>query len=334
MALHPPSFWVLPIAMLFTGFGNGINDSAWNAWVGNLQNTNELLGLIHGSYGLGGTVAPLVASAMVTKLNLQWYTYFYIMIGLSVVELVFGLYSFWTATGEAYRKKHKLEDGRQPTTTATVLRTPIPWIVALFLFGYVGVEVCLGGWIPTFMLKVRHSSGWLAGVAVTCFWAGLTTGRVVLGFVTGRIGEKLAITIYLGLTIILELLYWKIPSVEASITCVILLGFFLGPLFPAAIVTMTKLLPSEQHVICIGLTAAIGGSGAAVLPFIVGAMAESFGVQILQPFVLVVLVALIGVWFVLPGGLSKGGLEKARAEGAPVGAELKRFGRWVRGKTS
>jgi fucose permease len=336
MALHPPSFWVLPLAMACTGFGNGINDSAWNAWVGNLRSTNELLGLIHGAYGFGGIIAPLLASAMITKLGLQWYTYFYVVIGLAIVELIFATSSFWTATAAAYRKRHKLdaEGGRSPTSTATVLRTPIPWLVSLFLFGYVGVEVCLGGWIPTFMIRVRHSSGWLAGVAVTCFWAGLTGGRVVLGFITGRIGEKLAICIYLGLSVMLEILYWKIPSVEASITCVILLGFFLGPLFPAAIVTMTKLLPAEQHVICIGLTAAIGGGGSAVLPFLVGAIAESEGVQVLQPFVLVVLIFITGVWLVLPGGLRKGGLEKARAEGAPVGGDLRKLVGWLRRKAA
>lgn len=322
--------------MVFTGFGSGINDSAWNAWVGNLRNTNELLGLMHGAYGVGGTVAPLLASAMITKLGMKWYTYYYIMVALSILELVFATCSFWTATAAAYRKRHKLdaEGGRQPTTTAALLRTPIPWLVALFLFGYVGVEVSLGGWIPTFMIRVRHSSGWLAGVAVTCFWAGLTIGRVTLGFVTGRIGEKLAICIYLGLSILLEVLYWQIPSVEASITCVVLLGFFLGPLFPAAIVTMTKLLPAEQHVVCIGLTAAIGGGGAAVLPFLVGAMAESRGVQILQPFVLVVLVLIAVVWLALPGGLRKGGLERARTEGAPVGGDFRKWVRRLRGKVT
>ena len=35
--------------MLLTGFGNGIEDSAWNAWIGNMHRANELLGLLHGA---------------------------------------------------------------------------------------------------------------------------------------------------------------------------------------------------------------------------------------------------------------------------------------------
>lgn len=320
--------------MLFTGFGNGISDSAWNAWVGNLRNTNELLGLIHGAYGVGGTIAPLIASAMVTKLHLQWYTYYYVMICISIFELFMGTGSFWKATGAAYRQKHKFGEGREPVSTRTVLKTPIPWVVSMFLFGYVGAEVCLGGWIPTFMIEVRHADGFLAGLVVTLFWAGLTIGRVVLGFVTGRIGEKLAITMYLALCMALQALYWLVPNIEATIVFVILLGFFLGPLFPAAIVAMTKLLPADQHVISIGLTAAIGGGGAAIFPFMVGAIAEEEGVGVLQPFVLILLAVITVLWLTLPGGLKKGGLEKARKEGYQIGGGVRRAFGWVKEQTS
>ncbi|KFH44229.1 Bypass of stop codon protein-like protein [Hapsidospora chrysogenum ATCC 11550] len=331
MALHPPTFVILPIAMLFTGFGNGINDSAWNAWVGNLRNTNELLGLIHGSYGIGGTIAPLIASVMVTKLYLPWYTYYYVMIGVSALELVMATASFWKATGAAYRQRHKFGEGREPISTWTVLSTPIPWIVAMFLFGYVGVEVCLGGWIPTFMIDVRHADGFVAGLVVTLFWGGLTVGRVVLGFVTGRIGEKLAIVMYLALSMILQIIYWVVPSIGASIVSVSLLGFFLGPLFPAAIVAMTKLLPADQHVISIGLAAAIGGGGAAIFPFAVGLLAEEHGVGVLQPFVLALLAAITLLWLLLPGGLKKGGMERARKEGIRVGDGFSRVFGWLKG---
>ena len=48
---------------------NGIEDSAWNAWVGNMHRANELLGFLHGAYGLGATIGPLVATAMVTRVT-------------------------------------------------------------------------------------------------------------------------------------------------------------------------------------------------------------------------------------------------------------------------
>lgn len=315
MALHPKQFVILPIAMFFTGFGNGINDSSWNAWVGNLRSTNELMGIIHGSYGIGGMIGPLVASTMVSKIELPWYTYYYIMIIASIGELVLGVVSFWDATGAAYRQRHRIGEDREAASAKKVLSKPIPWLVAMFLFGYAGVEVSLGGWIPTFMMKVRHADGFTAGLVATMFWAGLTIGRVVLGFITGRIGEKLAAMFYLVLSVLFMALYWAIPSITASAISCVLLGFFLGPLYPLAIVVMTKLLPADQHVVTIGLSAAIGGSGSALFPFMVGAIAEESGVGVLQPFVLALIGAITLIWLTLPGGLKKGGLEKARKEG-------------------
>jgi fucose permease len=137
---------------------------------------------------------------------------------------------------------------------------------------------------------------------VTGFWLGLTIGRVILGFITGAIGEKLAITCYLVLSMALELLFWLIPSFVSSAIFAAFLGFFLGPLFPAAIVTAAKLLPRRLHVSAIGFAAAFGGGGAAIFPFAVGAIAQAKGVQVLQPIALALLVAILMTWFILPGG--------------------------------
>ena len=69
------------------------------------------------------------------------------------------------------------------------------WVCALFLLGYVGIEVALGGWIVVFMIQVRQSAEFASGMTAMGFWLGITVGRVVLGFVTPRLGEKLAITV-------------------------------------------------------------------------------------------------------------------------------------------
>lgn len=161
-------------------------------------------------------------------------------------------------------------------------------------------------------------------MVATGFWLGLTIGRVVLGFVTGRIGEKIAIVAYLVISVVFELCFWLIPHFISSAIFAGFLGFFIGPLFPAAIVVATKLLPRRLHVSAIGFAAAFGGGGAAVFPFAVGAIAEVKGVQVLQPIVLALLVVILGLWCLLPGGFSKRALEevqKAREEGRSANVE-------------
>lgn len=117
------------------------------------------------------------------------------------------------------------------------------------------------------MTRVRRASKFSSGASSTGFWAGMTAGRLFLPLLTARIGEFPAVLLYLALSGALELIFWLVPSFVVSAISVALLGVFLGPLFPTAIVLVTKLLPRDQHIGSIGFATAFGGSGGAVFPF-------------------------------------------------------------------
>ncbi|KAF2279498.1 MFS general substrate transporter [Westerdykella ornata] len=304
IAIHPP-YPVLVVIFMFSGFGNGLADAAWNAWIGNMANPNEILGFLHASYGVGAVLAPLVATTMITKgQRLPWYSFYYVMIGMAVLEAATSISAFWGATASVFRANNPrtthTKDNRMKEALVRLPYARVTWICSLFLLGYVGAEVALGGWIVKFMLEVRKGGDFASGMTATGFWMGITVGRIVLGFVTPRLGEKLAIAIYLILCMALELIFWLVPQFYVSAIAVSLQGFFLGPLFPAAIVAATKLLPRHLHVSAIGFAAAFGGSGAAVFPFAVGAIAQAKGVQVLQPVILALLGVITGLWVCLP----------------------------------
>lgn len=98
ICIHPP-YPVIPIVLTFAGFGNGLEDAAYNAWVGNMVHANELLGFLHGMYGVGATVSPLVATAMITKGGLLWYNFYYIMVSFAVLIMALSLTSIdWVSS--------------------------------------------------------------------------------------------------------------------------------------------------------------------------------------------------------------------------------------------
>jgi fucose permease len=172
------------------------------------------------------------------------------------------------------------------------------------------------------MRQVRNGEAFASGMTATGFWLGITVGRVVLGFVTPRIGEKIAIVvrhtsynsriptnsgqIYSLLAIGLGLILWLVPNFYSSAGAVSLQGFFLGPFFPAVVVVATKLLPKSLHVSAIGFAAAFGGGGAAVLPFAVGAIAQARGVDVLQPLIIGLSAGILLLWLGLPRVPKKG----------------------------
>ncbi|KAF8456936.1 major facilitator superfamily domain-containing protein [Terfezia claveryi] len=293
MAMHPP-YPALVFGMCFVGFGSGAIDAAWNSYIGCMDKSNEILGLLHGMYGLGAILSPIIATSMVTH-GYQWYEFYYLMIGLAFLAVVFSGTAFWAENADVYRFVNG-STGKQGGRTRESMKNKVTWFIAFFLWLYIGTEVSLGGWIVTFMIRVSNGSLFGSGMVSAGFWIGLTVGRFTLGWVTGRFGEKLMVSIYLLLAIALELIFWLVPQFYVSAVSVALLGYFIGPLFPSAIVVQTRLLPQRLHVSAVGFATAVGGSGAAIFPFVVGAVASKTGVQSLHPIILGLLVAQLGVW--------------------------------------
>lgn len=332
LCLHPP--W--PVVVLFTcigGFGNGLIDGAWSSYAGNMVAGNILAGSLHACYSLGATMSPLIITNLIVKHHLPWYYFYYMMTGLSCITLTVCSISFWSQTSSIYRAHHPHEpggDGQSSSTTKTALKNRVTWLCSVFFLLYVGAEVSLGGWVVSFMLHIRHASPYTSGLAATGFWAGMTIGRSGLGVLTHvlieitnrapnhnprhqkpvrrflstlHLTERPLITLYLLLSITTQLIFWLIPSPTTSLIAVIFLGLFLGPIFPSGIIMATKLLPPGLHVSSIGFSTALGGTGGAVVPFVVGAIAarSGLGVAVVQPVVLAVLVGLVGVWWCFPG---------------------------------
>lgn len=174
------------------------------------------------------------------------------------------------------------------------------------------------------MTKVRGASTLAGSATATGFWGGMTVGRLVLGFVTSRLGGFRAMLLYLGLSIVFELIFWLVPNMVVTAVASALLGMILGmltflpillyavismykpililvigPIYPTAVVLMTTVLPRSLHISAIGFATAVGGSGSAALPFAVGAIAQAKGVKTLQPIVCACCVVMLTVWLFL-----------------------------------
>ncbi|KAL4817758.1 major facilitator superfamily domain-containing protein [Aspergillus spinulosporus] len=295
-----PRFPVLLVAYAFVGLGNGLIDAGWNAWVGDMVSASTLMGLMHACYGLGATLSPAIATAMIDH-GLKWSTFYLTLVGGSALELITCGPLFWSENGERFRINNpRVSGSTRDSRTTEAIKNRVTWILAFFLFAYMGVEVSVGGWIVEFMMQVRDGGAVASGLVPTGFWAGITTGRIVLAFANEAVGERLAVIIYLALAIALELVFWLVPHFIVSAVAVSLIGFFTGPLFPAAVTMAAKLLPKHLHTPSIGLVSALGGSGGAILPFAAGAIAQPHGVSSLQPFALALLATITGLWLLLP----------------------------------
>jgi fucose permease len=311
---HPP-YPVLIAIFILSGLGNGIVDASWNAWIGAMHNSSQLMGILHAFYGLGAALAPLTATYLITDRHWKWYEFYYVMASAAGLEFVTSVAAFWSARGSTSKDSDACADETlSPDSSDTLaanalpknptlesLRIPSTWVISLFLFVYVGVEVTIGGWVFTFLVDLRNTPLSVAGVVTFTYWGGLTVGRVCLGFLTPFFKrQRLAVLLYLAACITLHLVFCVVDDLRLSVIAVTLLGFFLGPLYPEAVIAQAKLLPKSLHVAAVGFACALGSAGGSVFPFITGATAKAYGIRVLQPAVLAMLVLCLTLWLALP----------------------------------
>jgi fucose permease len=79
LAVHPP-YPLLVVANTVSGFGNGLLDACFCAWIGTMDKANTIQGFLHASYSVGALIAPLVATSMVVSARLPWYNHYYVMV--------------------------------------------------------------------------------------------------------------------------------------------------------------------------------------------------------------------------------------------------------------
>jgi fucose permease len=98
----------------------------------------------------------------------------------------------------------------------------------------------------------------------------------------------------------------------------VLLGFFLGPVFPTAVAFAPRLTTDRLAPAAIGVMNAGSVVGGAALPWAAGALAQGVGTWALAPFAAALAVLQLAVWWPLaartgPNRAQKNGAQKNRA---------------------
>ncbi|CAN3357491.1 bypass of stop codon protein 6 [Diutina catenulata] len=291
-------FTVVVVGFLFGGMGAGIGLAQTNVFLSRMQRKARLLSFLHAAYGIGATVSPLIATAIVNA-GIAWHYFYLILLGLYSVNGINLFMSFgnahdllpWQAEGEA------LSGNLMPA-----VRAPVTWYLSLFLFFYQGAEVAMAGWIVTFLLDYRHGDPSTVGYVASGFWGGLTIGRLVLTNMISRYSIRRGVFIVSLLSIMLVALAWVIPKVVAVAVLTCLAGIFIGPNAPLmmAFSSTEGLIPRKIQVTTITVVSAFGCSGGALFPFLTGLISQSAGTYVIMPIFISLYGAMAIMWMLLP----------------------------------
>ena len=264
---------------------------------------------MHGFYGIGGTVAPFIATAMVNS-GIRWSFFYFILGVLSIINSVTFFWAFrgyesepstiqLMATLEQRLTRQSTRDAKR-SILKKAIRNRTTLLGGLLIFAYQGAEVSISGWVISFLIDYRNGNPAQVGFVTAGFWGGITAGRFILVGPAHVIGDRISVIILVAITAAFQFVLWFVPNVIGNAVAVALIGFLLGPIYPCAAGVFAKLLPSDLQITSLGLISGLGSSGGALAPFFTGLLAQKLGTIVLNPVCLVLYVVIQVAWVGLP----------------------------------
>jgi fucose permease len=293
-----PLFGVGLVALLVVGFGVAIIDAGLNAYIAGLPNSTATLNYLHAFYGMGALLGPIIASGLLAA-GAIWNNVYLVWVALGLVAIL-GFALFYNHSVPQAEASHTEEEApHSDNMMSVVLKTRAVWIAAAFLLFYVGLELSMGSWGYTFLTEERHQADLLSGWTVSGYWLGLTLGRLVLGRLAIRIGNKNLIQGCLIGVVVGVVLVWVAPLELVAALGFWVTGFSLGPIFPTTIAIVPTLVPARILPTAIGFLVSLGAMGAALFPWLAGTLMQGLGLWALLPYVMVLAVLDFSIWRIL-----------------------------------
>ncbi len=274
-----PSWPLLLACGFLAGLGGGAIDAGLNAY-GAAHFSARTLNWLHAFFGVGTTLGPLIVTAVLNA-GLAW-RWSYAVVGSAQALLAV---TFFVTRGR-WREVATLDDSGaevapvRAARTRDTLRQPLVWLGMLVFFIYTGVEFVAGVWSYTLLTNRGVPEG-VAGLFVSLYWGGLTAGRVIFGVIAERVPLVLALRACMGAVLVGAFLFWLEPTRVLSLAGLVMIGFFLAPIF-ASLISLTPARVGAAHAdSAIGFQIAAAGLGGAVLVGGVGVVSRAVGLGVI-----------------------------------------------------
>jgi fucose permease len=277
---YVPNF-PLMVALAFPlGLGAGSVDAGLNHFVAEHYSSKHM-NWLHACWGAGATLGPLIMGSALASAG-GWSRGYLIIASCQLVlaSILLSSLGLWKRQGPAHHDPEKIVAGGRPETPAWA-----PALAAVLFALYVSVEMGVGLWAASVLIESRLFDPTMTGLALTLYYGAIMVGRVLIGFVSNRLGNRRLVRYGLVLAIVgIGLLIITGPVVLA-LSGLVLLGVGLAPVYPGLMHETPRRFDPVTARKVIGWQVAAANAGAAVMPAAFGVLAAKAGLESIFPTV-------------------------------------------------
>ncbi|MCL6460030.1 MAG: MFS transporter [Gorillibacterium sp.] len=294
----PSLIWLFVFAVPL-GLGAGSVDAGLNNYVATHYKAHHMSWL-HCFWGVGATLGPIIMSQYIAYENgwkSGYFTVFVIQFGL--VVLLFFTLPLWKRSAEnSHGNLNKEQENTialpvEPNEKSKPLKIKGVKLALFSFFFYCGVESTMGLWGSTFLVKVKDLPATEAAQWVSMYYAGITIGRLITGFITFKVSNR--ILIRMGQIIALVgaiLLLLPLPTL-CSLLGFIMIGLGCAPIYPCMLHETPARFGKAHSQTIMGYQMAVAYTGSTILPPLLGWLAAHTTMGVLPFFVVCYIVAML-----------------------------------------
>ena len=283
------AFWQLCLWSIPYGLGAGSVDAALNNFVA-LHYKSRHMNWLHCFWGVGAAAGPFIMGQCLSS-GLSW-TSGYQIIGALQVVLVLGLIFSLPAWKKKQAESGTGTEAHEKHNMLEVLRLPGVVPVLLAFFCYCSLETTAGLWASSYLVLQRGISEEAAAKMASLFYLGITAGRFLSGFVSGKLGDRRMVRLGQAVTII-GLLLLLLPLGEAALYAgLTVVGLGCAPIFPSLLHATPFNFGKERSQTIMGMQMAGAYTGSTLSPLLFGLLAGG-GLIALYPYYLVLFMAVM-----------------------------------------
>ncbi len=262
--------WLIAAAVPL-GLGAGAVDAGLNGYVAR-HYSGRHMNWLHACWGVGATAGPLVM-AHALRAGGDWRAGY---LRLGAMQLTLALVLLFTLrlwnttpprTSEPAEKKAK----RPPSLGAASFAG---WLAPAIFALYAAVELTAGLWAGTILVASRGVTAEVAAMITAAYYAAITLGRISVGFVVDRWGNRRLVAAGTALALAGALLFASTTSPIAAALALGLIGLGFAPVYPCLMHEAPRRFASEAAQVVIGRQSGAAFVGAAVLPAAAGLLAQ------------------------------------------------------------
>lgn len=283
------SYWMLFLFVVPYGLGAGAIDASVNHYVAN-NYSSSVMNFLHCFYGVGAVISPTIMALALSRARwnegYRWTAY--IQIGILLVCIL--SLPLWKKNEETK------EEAEEPVAgIREAIKAPGVILTLIAFFAYCSGEATCFVWTSSYFAGAKQGlSASMIAMFGSLIFGGLMLGRLISGFISNKLGDRLLIRIgivveLIGIVMVMLPIQHYLPAAIGFV----IIGTGMGPIYPAIQHMAPTNFGKKNSAAVIGLQMASAYVGSTFMPMVFGLLQQQIGIGVM-PFYLLIF-ALINI---------------------------------------